>query len=127
MAVIAIHGADDFDFMEEMAQRIAEAKRDAARLRQRPSLEEVIEIMERSRAGLEELMERDPTRAEKIRAFLEASAQRIRKIVLDHRRKVRQHRATYNSRSELGALCAGAGREQVVGQSAVPSNYWKGW
>jgi hypothetical protein len=100
MAVIAIHGADalddDFDFMEEMAQRIDEAKRDAKRLRQLReeggSLEEVIAIMQRARDGLLWQMRIDPARAEKIRAALDASAARIRKMVREHNRAVRKQR-----------------------------------
>jgi hypothetical protein len=101
MAVIAIHGADalddDFDFMEEMALRIEEAKQDAARLRQLReeggSLEEIVEIMQRSREGLLWLMMRvDPARAEKIRAALDASAARIRKMVREHNRAVRKQK-----------------------------------
>ena len=101
MAMTAIHGADalddDFDFMEEMAQRIDEAKRDAKRLRQLReeggSLEEIVEIMQRSREGLLWLMMRvDPARAEKIRAALDASAARIRKMVREHNRAVRKQR-----------------------------------
>jgi hypothetical protein len=100
MAVIAIHGADalddDFDFMEEMAQRIAEAKRDAARLRQLReeggSLEEIVQIMQRSRDGLLWQMRVDPARAEKIRAALDASAARIRKMVTEHNRAVRKQK-----------------------------------
>ena len=96
MAVIAIHGADalddDFDCMREIEQCIAEAKRDAQRLRQRPSFEEVCEIMQRNREGLLQLMALDPAHAG-IAAFLDASAQRIRKMVREHNRAVRQQRA----------------------------------
>jgi hypothetical protein len=103
MAMTAIHGADalddDFDFMEEMAQRIAEARRDAQRLRQLReegggSLEEIVQIMQRSRDGLLwQMMRVDPARAEKIGAALDASARRIRKMVREHNRAVRRERA----------------------------------
>jgi hypothetical protein len=101
MAVIAIHGADalddDFDSMGEIEQRIEEARRDAARLRQLRqeggSLEEVIAIMQRCRAGLFWQMRVDPARAEEIGAALDASARRIRKMVTEHNRAVRRERA----------------------------------
>ena len=97
MAVVAIHGAqaldDDFNYMEEIEQRIYQAERDAERLRKRPSFPELLKIMERNREGLLQLMEIDPARAEEIKAALDASAKRIRKMVSDHNRAVRQQRA----------------------------------
>jgi len=71
---------------------IYQAKRDAKRLHQRPPIEEVVEIMERSREGLLQLMKLDPACVEEIRAFLDASQERIRKMVMEHRREVRQQR-----------------------------------
>jgi hypothetical protein len=97
MAVVAIHGAqaldDDFNYMEEIEQRIYQAERDAERLRKRPSFPELLKIMERNREGLLQLMEIDPARADEIRTALDASAQRIRKIITEHNRAVRQQRA----------------------------------
>jgi hypothetical protein len=96
MALIAIHGADalddDFDCMEEIEECIAEVKRDAQRLRKKPSLEELISIIERSREGLLQLMKVDPAHAEEIKAALNASAERIRKMVREHNAKVRKQR-----------------------------------
>jgi len=100
MAVIAIHGAealeDDFDCMREIEDCIYQAKRDAQRLRkmrqQGGSIEQIVEIMERNREGLLRLMKLDPARAEEIRAFLEGSQERVRKMVMEHRREVRQQR-----------------------------------
>jgi hypothetical protein len=95
MAVLAIHGADalddDFDCMREIEQGIARAKQDAKQLRQMRqrggSIEEVVEIMQRNREGLLRLMEIDPTRAEQIRTFLAGSDARIRRMVMEHRRR----------------------------------------
>jgi hypothetical protein len=97
MAVIAIHGADalddDFDAFKEIEECIYQARRDAERLRRRPSLEEVVSIMQRNREGLLQLMEIDPAHRDEIRTALDASAERIRKMVWQHRRAVRQQRA----------------------------------
>jgi hypothetical protein len=79
--------------MEEIEDCIYQARRDAERLRQRPSFEEVCAIMQRNREGLLQLMALDPARAEEIKAALDASAARIRKMVRDHNRAVRQQRA----------------------------------
>jgi hypothetical protein len=97
MAVIAIHGAqaldDDFDCMEEIEECIAQAKRDAQRLRKRPSLQELVSIMRRNREGLLQLMKVDPAHRDEIRTALDASAERIRRMVREHNRAVRQQRA----------------------------------
>jgi hypothetical protein len=84
---------------KEWRSLIEDAKWDRDRLRElraqpktRDTLEEVIEIMQRQRERLEELMQRDPAHAEEIAAFLDASAQRIRRMVAEHRRAVRQQR-----------------------------------
>ena len=93
VALFGLNGADeDWDPFLEIEQKIEEARQDRVRLRQRPPIEEVVEIMERNREGLLRLMKLDPARAEEIRAFLEGSQERIRKIVMEHRREVRQQR-----------------------------------
>jgi hypothetical protein len=100
MAVIALHGAqalDDFDCMEEIDECIAEAQRDAQRLRKRPSLQELVSIIERSRDGLLQLMEVDPAHRDEIKAALDASAENIRKMVRGHNRTVRQQRVNGGS------------------------------
>lgn len=93
----ALKDEPEFDVEKEWRDLIEEARWDQKRLRelrqQGGSLEEVIEIMQRARAGLEELMERDPAHAEEIAAFLDASAQRIRQMVLEHNRAVLKQRA----------------------------------
>jgi hypothetical protein len=101
MAVIALHGAqaldDEFDAFKEIEECIYQAKHDAQRLRKRPSLEELISIIERNREGLLQLMEVDPAHRDEIKAALDASAQRIRKMVREHNRAVRQQRANGGS------------------------------
>ena len=101
MAAIAIHGVDalddDFDCMEEIEECIYQARRDAERLRRRPSLEEVVSIMQRNREGLLQLMEIDPAHRDEIKAALDASAQRIRRMVREHNRAVRQQRVNGGS------------------------------
>jgi hypothetical protein len=89
-----------YDPKKEWRSLIEDAKWDRERLRelrQQPkthdTLEEVVEIMQRNRARLEELMQRDPAHAEEIAAFLDVSAARIRKMVREHNRTVRQQRA----------------------------------
>jgi hypothetical protein len=84
---------------KEWKSLIEDAKWDRDRLRQlreqpktRDTLEEIVEIMQRNRARLEALMERDPAHAEEIATFLDASAQRIRAMVREHNRAVRQQR-----------------------------------
>jgi hypothetical protein len=92
----ADHSEHTYDPEKEMAGLIEDAKWDQKCLRelreQGGSLDEVIEIMERNRERLEEMMARDPAHAEEIAAFLEGSAARIRKIVMEHNRAVRKQR-----------------------------------
>ena len=85
VALFGLNGADeDWDPFLEIEQKIEEARQDRVRLRkmreQGGSLDEVVEIMQRNRSRLEELMEIDPSRAEEIRSFLEGSEQRVREM-----------------------------------------------
>jgi hypothetical protein len=96
----ALNEEHTYDPKKEWRALIAEAKWDRDRLRelrqQGGSIQEVIEIMQRNRSRLEALMERDPAHAEEIATFLDASAQRIRKMVADHNRAVLKQRAARN-------------------------------
>jgi hypothetical protein len=93
----ANHEGHTYDAEEEWRKLIEDARWDQKCLRelrqQGGSLDEVIEIMERNRERLEQMMERDPAHVEEIAAFLDASAERIRKMVMEHNRAVRQRRA----------------------------------
>jgi hypothetical protein len=76
--------------MKEIEQGIARAKRDAKQLRKMRQqgggpLDELEEILQRNREGLEWLMRIDPARAEEIKAFLAGSEQRMRKAVMRKR------------------------------------------
>ena len=90
VAIFGARGADeDWDPFLEIEQKIADGERDATRLRQLReeggSPDEVTEIIERTRAGLEWLMRFDPSRAGEIKAFLAGSALRIRKRIVEKR------------------------------------------
>ena len=86
-----------YDAEVEWGKLIEDARWDQKCLRelreQGGSLDEVVEIMERNRDRLEQMMERDPAHAEEIAVFLDASAERVRKMVMEHNRAVRQQRA----------------------------------
>jgi hypothetical protein len=97
----ALNEEHTYDPKKEWKSLIEDAKWDQQRLRELRakggSLDEVLEIMQRSRSRLEELMQRDPAHAEEIASFLDASAERIRKMVRDHNRAVRQQRVNGGS------------------------------
>ena len=65
---------------EELRRRLRQLREEGG------SPDEVTEIIERTRAGLEWLMRFDPSRAREIKAFLAGSALRIRKRMLEKRR-----------------------------------------
>jgi hypothetical protein len=102
MSQLAAYGIDvldeDDDDFKEFDERIEQARRDDERLRKfrakgGGTLEEVVAILERSHEGLRWLMQIDPAHREEIASKLAASAQRIRKMVMEHNRAVRQQRA----------------------------------
>jgi hypothetical protein len=103
MAQIAAFGVDPLvdeydDELTQINQRIEQAREDQERLRQLRqqggSLEEIVEIVERTHEGLRWQMRVDPAHADEIAAALRASQERIRQMVAEHRRAVRQQRVS---------------------------------
>ena len=106
MAQIAAFGVDPLvdefdDPLTELEQRIEQAREDQERLRQLRqqggSLEEIVGVMERTHEGLRWQMRIDPAHADEIAAALQASQERIRRMVRDHNRAVRQQRVNGGS------------------------------
>ena len=102
MAQLAAFGVvDEFDDeLAEIEQRIKQAQSDRERLSELRakggSIDEVVEIIERAREGLLRLMEIDPAHRAEIKAALDTSAARIRKMVREHNRAVRKQRMKEN-------------------------------